>query len=212
MLNSYELATKEKRAWVLEGLTRELVSTNFIMIFIYMIVDRLQCFSLYWVSLASATGLLIDIPIVTRNLARNLYELDIAFHLPLLLTLDAGNHPSHPAGTVEKYEADWWTSDEAPQIGDHLNFESLPSCLSFHSEVLKERLDSVTSGIGTGTGTGTGTNDPLLAPWPIIALDCSRCKEYRGAAMDTMYMLHHFCVKVSQQTVTSKEETLQKMR
>jgi hypothetical protein len=215
MLNSYERAAEEKREWVLEGLTRELVSNNFIMIFIYTIIDGLQCFSLYWVGLASATGQLIDIPIVTRNFARNIYEPDSTFDLDLLLTLDAGNHPSHPAGTVEKYEADWWTRDEAPIIGDHINFENLPSCLSFHHEVLKDRPEPVTSGIGIGIGIGTGTagrTNRQLAPWPVIALDCSRCKEYRDAAMDSMYMLHHFCSKVNQQTVTSQEQRLQKMR
>jgi hypothetical protein len=87
-----------------------------------------------------AIGILIDIPIVICTLSHNIY-LDARFDYDLLLTLDAGNHPSQPSSTVKRYMADWWTKDDA--VREHFTFENLSACLSFHQEVKAEILQSV---------------------------------------------------------------------
>jgi hypothetical protein len=168
-----------------------------------------QSFSLYWVGLAAATGLLIDIPVVTRSIARAMLYPDTGLDLDMMLILDAGNHPSHRTGTVQHYEADWWTKDEAPRIGDYLNFNRLASCLSFHAQVCNESIKSFS--------TGTGTDKPVagherMAPEPIIHLSCNRCMRYRGVAIDALQNIHSLRAQIQQQEATLEQQRLLIMR
>jgi hypothetical protein len=132
-----------------------------------------------------------------------------------LSTLDAGNHLSHPTGTVEEYEAEWWTKDQAVADDHTLTFEHLPSCLSFHRQVRKQKDESVTSGIPTGTGTdhttGTGTDGPtgsrFQMPDPIMELDCSSCRLYRSVAMDAIYKMGNVWGQCQQKESASQEHS-----
>ena len=104
---------------------------------------------MHWIGVASATGILIDIPVIIRSLARNLVRLPRLFDLPFLLALDAGNHPSHPTGTVEQYHLDWWSSDQLPMDDQLLKSDTLFPCLEIHREARNS----------TGTSTGINTGD-----------------------------------------------------
>jgi hypothetical protein len=70
--------------------------------------------------------MLIDIPVVTRSLAQSMLKPTKGADFEFLSTLDAGNHLSHPTGTVEEYEAEWWTKDQAVADDHTLTFETYP--------------------------------------------------------------------------------------
>ena len=119
--------------------------------------------------------------------------------------MDAGNHPGHPTGTVEHYEADWWTKDQAPTRAEIISFDLLPSCLSTHRRLRNER--PVSSGNSTGTNTAV-----QMGPVPIIELSCHSCMRYRGVAMDALHEMHNLRTQIQQRENSSEENRLLIMR
>jgi hypothetical protein len=154
---------------------------------------------LYWVGLAAATGLLINIPVVTCSVACAVLYPDTGLDIDMMLILDAGNHPSHPTGTVEHYEVDWWTSDEAPQMGDYINFNRIASCLSFHAQ---ESINFISTSTGTSNMVA---GHKKMAPEPIVDLPCNRCIRYCGVAIDALQKIHSLHAQIQQQETTLEQ-------
>ena len=68
---------------------------------------------MYRVGIATAIGLVIEVPILLRSLADSLAEVDIrhlplGFHPSLLAALDDGVAADGPARLVGSYACDWW--------------------------------------------------------------------------------------------------------
>jgi hypothetical protein len=150
-----------------------------------------------------ASGKLIDIPIITRHLARFLLMEEAIIDFPTMLNLDAGNHPSHPTGTVPEYKWDWWTRDKSPSDDQLLGgLHSLSECLSFHRTVNTSKFKPAAA---------TTSNCPM-APMPHVNLPCTRCQHYRGMAMDALEEIKKLRVQVQHQEVTSENRRRLSMR
>ena len=128
---------------------------------------------------------MLDIPAVTRYLAHHL-QVDAAKRPPedfaFLLSMDAGNHPSHPTGTARHYLADWWNKDFRPRPIDILNIDNLFKCLKYHR-------DEEQSSLRPTAKADSQRAERQLGPG-IVEMPCPRCVLYRGAAMDELHDLH----------------------
>ena len=199
ILNALQLAKGEKEVWIPLSMEKELVSmirsSNS---FSHEILS--QNFSLTWIGLAAACGKLINIPIVTCYLARNLIQPDEELNLAVLLNLDAGNHPSHPTGAVTEYECDWWMKDKAPDDDDLLGFASLSYCLLFHRSVNESEFKPAP--------TSSNAHKSSMAPEPNVNLSCGRCKLYRGVAMDALEKVRKLRLEIQHQEARSENQRL----
>lgn len=96
--------------------------------------------------------------------------------------MDAGNHPSHPAGTVRHYLADWWNKDVRPRPVDILNIDILLKCLNYHRDEEQSTFRSTTTGAEQRA-------ERQLVPG-IAEMPCPCCVQYREVAMDGLHDLH----------------------
>jgi hypothetical protein len=156
---------------------------------------------LSWVGLCSASGRLVDIPILTRYLAGRLQGEDgnnPPKSLQFLLILDAGNHPSHLTGTVQHYVADWWSQNARPRPSDFINNKILRKCLEAHQQYLTSYLRSDKSPDVDGWRQ-------KLMPGP-LQLPCHRCALYRKTAIDILHSSHHHLRNYMQKEAASVEQ------
>ena len=82
----------------------------------------------------------------------------------MMLTLDARNHPNHPTGIVEEYQADWWTADVPPKYTDMLNIHNLPECLQLHrkQKLAMQRMNPSTEQHTSTTSHTHTSTDPTI--------------------------------------------------
>ena len=74
---------------------------------------------MYQVGIATAIGLVIEVPILLQSLANSLAEVDIrhlplGFHPSLSAALDDGVTADGPARLVGSYACDWWRQRTEP--------------------------------------------------------------------------------------------------
>jgi len=97
----------------------------------------LQQFTLSYVGMAAAIGQSIDIPILIRALACDIYRFarptDMwTFTREFKLALDAGIDPDDPTSPVESYLFEWWRGESAPAEDEMLCTTTLLDCLFYH--------------------------------------------------------------------------------
>ncbi|KAF8328755.1 hypothetical protein F5887DRAFT_924092 [Amanita rubescens] len=140
-----------------------------------------------WIGLSTASGQIVDVPIVIRYLALWLQQEKceaIWKNTEFLLCLDAGNHPIHPTGIVEHYHCDWWTKDVAPSPCDIINDKMLPECMEIHRKYQnswwrpKQGLAAMPS------------SHRQLAPVATSSFPCDHCAAYRTVGMNALRYLH----------------------
>ena len=88
-----------------------------------------------WISISAAAGKPMDIPIITQHLTSQVQQGLAGLStkgLDLLLSLDTGNHPSHPTSTVDEYLATWWCGKKAPDSSQIVNSDAMEECLRHH--------------------------------------------------------------------------------
>jgi hypothetical protein len=168
-------------------------------------VHYYQSFSLLWIGFAAASGKVIDVPIVTQKLLQQQGN-QRAHTLEMMFTLDAGNHPNHPTGTMKEYQADWWTKDVPPHTSDILNMNNLPACLEFHRAQCNA-YDGTEPGIHDGT---SGTEDTNIANTNNGSIDStisSVCLSYRRVAVQAQRDLRQLRIEIQ-----AKEAKLENAR
>lgn len=146
----------------------------------------LQNYAFTWIGLSTASGQIADVPIVTRYLSLWLQQKKeecIWQNTGFLLSLDAGNHPIHPTGTVERYHCDWWNRNVPPGPSDIMNDGTLPKCVEVHR---KYQNSSWRPKRGLSAMPSTYRQ---LAPGP-TCLPCDQCASYRAVGMNTLNYLH----------------------
>ena len=129
-----------------------------------------------WIGISAAAGEQVDIPIITWYLASHVWQGDSECcidDMDLLVSLDAGNHPSHPTGTVKAYHASWWSGKVPPDSMQTMNNGIIEECLRYH----QTQCDSILK------------TCQQVAP-PNAVLPCCPCTLYRGVALDALHDLH----------------------
>jgi len=90
-----------------------------------------------WVSISTAIGLVIDVPILLWSLANiNVDHLPLGFHFSLLATLDDGIATNSLSRLVNSYACDWWKHSMEPALGEILGFDTLDKCLNTHQQYI----------------------------------------------------------------------------
>jgi len=110
----------------------------------------LQMFVLGHVSMASATGFPINIPILTRSLVASIFKTRVDVGEPfgldfsILKTLDAGTLAGDPSALMDRYKFDWWHSTSPPFPTEILCSPTLSQCLETHRQFTTQ-FESVTT-------------------------------------------------------------------
>jgi hypothetical protein len=160
-------------------------------------------FPLMWIGFAAASGMLIDVPIITQRLVRSIKE-GKPISLEMMLTLDAGNHHNHPTGIVEEYLADWWTVDVPPKYTDILNIHNLPECLQLHrKQKSMQRMNP-----GTERHTGTTSRTHIGTDLTIREIFLS----YRQAAVQSLHHLRQLGLQIQAKEVGLENQCRLTMR
>ena len=106
---------------------------------------------MYRVGIATAIGLVIEVPILLRSLADSLAEVDIRhlplrFHPSLLAALDDGVAADGPARLVGSYACDWWRQKTELALAPIFGMDTLEECLVHHRQYIAAPADSATAG------------------------------------------------------------------
>src|ERR1700690_1457868 len=95
---------------------------------------------MYQVGIATAIGLVLEVPILLRSLAYSFGQVDIrhlplGFHPSLLAALDDGVAMEGPARLVKSYACDWWRHKKelAPLI---FGVDTMHECLNHHQQYI----------------------------------------------------------------------------
>ena len=94
-----------------------------------------------WISIATAIGLVIEVPILLRSLADsladvNLDHLPLGFHPSLLAALDDGVATESLSRLVDSYACDWWRHNTEPAAGQILGTNTLDECLNSYRQYI----------------------------------------------------------------------------
>jgi hypothetical protein len=170
-------AHADLQRWMQKWLQTELVGTPYPDLSVARSRSSLQLFVMSFLGTATATGVVVEVPIILRSLADSLahqpYEdLPLLFHPDLLATLDAGTDLDNYGSLVERYEFDWWNLPQEPTAEACLNTCNLDRCLLLHRQLLSQQNKNPFPPIQTTTSTTQTTADPR----------CSRCTEYQAIA------------------------------
>ena len=131
-----------------------------------------------FVSLASATGQALDLPIFFRSVAESLTflnesQLPLEFNDGLLATLDNGCDSDSPAALATSYACDWWNAVAEPSPDRKLTLHNLEFALVHHGT---QRPYTVAHPIPT-----------FLPLGHVVAnLTCETCWQYRDLASDAV--------------------------
>src|SRR5882757_288816 len=155
--------------------------------------------------MAAAIGQSINIPILIRALACDLYKVGPpadtwTFSRDFLLGLDAGVDPDDPTAPVNSYLLDWWTGQSAPDQCDILSTTTLLQCLVYHQRV----SGKMTWPAERSTRTDEWQRDLALMPEG-LTIECGQCRLYRAVSVRVMdsvqdYRHHLNGLKVAQDT------------
>ncbi|KAF8344803.1 hypothetical protein F5887DRAFT_917827 [Amanita rubescens] len=139
--------------------------------------------ALLWIGICAATGRLVNVPVLIRQLSFYLQSGQpddwnrLMCPLDFLLSLDAGNHPSYSTGIIATYVQDWWTKDweSHPTLKDVLNTDNIYEAVMAHrEECAKSKLRP-----------NAEVPKPLLVP-PSLQTNCLSCHHYRLTAMEAI--------------------------
>jgi len=151
--------------------------------------QNFQEFALHNVGLAAAIGQSVEIPIILRSVACDLYQLGpiagstYVINRDLLASLDAGcNIDEDLSAVADSYFIPWWTSDNPPPNHGRLNSGTIHRALEHHRKVtgIKEILP-----VKTDKSRYTWNRSVAFVPEG-VKLDCNRCRLYRGVALGVL--------------------------
>jgi hypothetical protein len=99
-----------------------------------------------YVGMATATGQVVEVPIVLRSLAASLAqvptaELPIPFDLGFLAMLEVGTNDEQFGRVVKTYDHSWWKASRSPAEGRYLNAQTLEQCLTRHRAQLLKSME-----------------------------------------------------------------------
>ena len=99
-----------------------------------------------YVGMATATGQVVEVPIVLRSLAASLAqvpraELPIPFDLGFVAMLEVGTNVEQFGRVVKAYEHSWWKATRSPAEGRYLNAQTLEQCLTRHRAQLLKSME-----------------------------------------------------------------------
>src|SRR5580704_3390720 len=128
-----------------------------------------------FVGAASAVGMAIEVPILTRSLADSLTwvaedGLPLPYKSSLLACLDAGIDKNSPYALEESYLMDWWNSNADAEI---MTEQSARSALKYHKQLRAKRIPDEAKPIKP---TSPSVNIPLSS--------CPNCKQYQNIATE----------------------------
>lgn len=141
--------------------------------------------------MAAACGESINIPIITRSLAKDFYQSAARgnYSIPLdrsfLLVLDAGIQTAS-GPSIDKFQLDWWNRGEDMKSSVVLNSTNLDHCLKFHKEQLTKA--SATAAVNASDGRFSKPHyiwKPDALQTISVNDSCSRCRLYRAVALGT---------------------------
>ena len=160
-----------------------------------------------YVGMATATGQVVDVPIVLRSLTASLAhipitQLPIPFDLGFIATLEVGTNDQQFARVVNSYELDWWNGAEQPREIRYLTEHTLEQCLAHHRIRLLETMNGdpippksidVFPPIQIRPVGNADTSYPGVTDIPGIADDapraditCAHCDVYRTLAAELL--------------------------
>jgi len=146
--------------------------------------------------MATAIGLVIDIPIIIRSLSQDFYYSSIRnnYSIPLdrdfLMAVDAGITPAAGPGTaaipsVDKFHLDWWCKDNIAVLPDNLllNVNNIDVCLAFH----RHEISLLSDGQALHPSAHPPKPRYIWKPNATTRINkddiCKRCRLYRAVAM-----------------------------
>ena len=99
-----------------------------------------------YVGMATATGQVVEVPIVLRSLAASLAqvpcaELPIPFSLGFVAMLEVGTNIEQFGRIVKAYKHSWWKATHSPAKGHYLNAQTLEQCLTHHRAQLLKSME-----------------------------------------------------------------------
>lgn len=135
--------------------------------------------------MSAAMGETIDIPMMLRLLAGNLYTnphgLALLEERNIHIMLDAGVDVDDPTALVEHYHKGWWISKNEP--AGHLYFDDLDEALAMHRK--QRHNDEIPSSPKLNKKTYTWTRHLSLISEGASS-KCKNCRLYRGVALGVM--------------------------
>ena len=160
-----------------------------------------------WIGVSAASGRLFNIPVMIRQMTFYLQSENgddwdqLMGAIDFLLTLDAGNHPSHPTGIVATYHNDWWTMqwESNPEPEDVLNAKNLYEAVLVHRQECQKSEFRPTLEVPSRH----------LMP-PSLQTDCLRCAHYRLTATEAINHLEALRNRV--QALESELENTSQLR
>lgn len=139
--------------------------------------------------MCTAVGHSIEIPIIIRQLAANLYQHTnhghpILFDRDFIVRLDAGSGPDDLAAATTSYHNQWWTGPMPPPSESLLNISTLDACLEHHRQVtgIKEIIPPTLL-----KRSYTWSRQLKMADGPNDR-NCDRCHLYRSVALSKVLL------------------------
>ena len=132
ILVAYNQAAATKRQWMVKEIQNELESSH--LLHLDPLLISFQGFDLKYIGMAAATGVPLEIPILTRSIA-SLCQTHVQEHTPvgldlnILMVLDAGSAPNDPSAIVSEYKYNWWHGMRPPLPGNILWSGTVIECI-----------------------------------------------------------------------------------
>jgi len=148
ILVAYNQADATKRQWMVKEIQNELESCH--LLHLDPLLISFQGFDLKYIGMAAATGVPLEIPILTRSIIASLFQMHVQEHtlvgldLNILMVLDAGSPPGDPSAMVSEYKYNWWHGISPPVPGNILWSGTFIECIRFH-RTFTQPVKAVTS-------------------------------------------------------------------
>lgn len=146
--------------------------------------------------MAAAIGQSVNIPILIRALAYDIYRLGPGtelwkFSREFLFALDAGTDPDDPTAPVDHYHFAWWRGEVPPDSNEILTNETLSICLANHYIVRDRMSENRARPWEPPEPPADHERHPSLRPDQFNA-ECRQCRLHRDVNVTAMDRLHDF--------------------
>jgi hypothetical protein len=146
--------------------------------------------------MAAAIGQSLNIPILIRALACDIYRLGPAleawnFSREFLLALDAGIDPEDPTAPVDHYHLPWWTGQSRPDADEILSTHTLARCLAHH-KMVSDRVRDTRPVEAEQRGPPLNWQRDLSLSPEGLNVKCGQCRLYRAVGVTAMDRLQDY--------------------
>jgi hypothetical protein len=155
-----------------------------------------QEFTLSYIGMAAAIGQSVDIPILIRALACDIYRLGPTpelwkFSREFVLALDAGIDPDNPTAPVDHYHLAWWNAESRPYEDEILSSQTLSLCLANH-KIVSDRMRHDRPVVPVlANPSSEWQRDISLRPEG-LDIKCGHCRLYRAVGVTALDRLQDY--------------------